>query len=152
MAIFFRILLAGLILTLIVLIIQKIRGPKALRTPGAWRKLSKRHDDLGQALRLRMAIFKILLKTNKTIDGPISEEVNGIIEAMVLLATTRDKQGVYNQTDELAQSALDELKNVYMRLLNDSNIDDQNTMDMVRENLRKKTDELKSKSGESSDD
>ena len=99
-----------------------------------------------------MAIFKILLKTNKTIDGPISEEVNGIIEAMVLLATTRDEQGVYNQTDELAQSALDELKNVYMRLLNHSNIDDQNTMDMVRENLRKKTDELKSKSGESSDD
>ena len=92
------------------------------------------------------------MKTNKTIDGPISEEVNGIIEAMVLLATTRDKQGVYNQTDELAQSALDELKNVYMRLLNDSNIDDQNTMDMVRENLRKKTDELKSKSGESSDE
>ena len=148
MAIILRILFVGLVLTLIVLIVQKIRGPKALRIPRPWRRLAKRHDDLSQALRLRTEIFRILLKTNKKVDGPVPEEVDGIIDAMVLLATTRERQGVYNQTDELAQSALDELKNVYLHLLNNSNIEDQNRMDLVRENLKKKTDELKSNSGE----
>ena len=152
MAIIIRILLVGLVLTLLVLIFQKIRGPKALRVPKAWRRLSKRHDDLSQALRLRTAIFRILLKTNKKVDGPVPEEVDGIIEAMVLLASTRERQGVYNQTDELAQSALDELKNVYERLLNNSTIEDKNRMDLVRENLKKKTDELKSNSGENTTD
>ncbi|MEE2757245.1 MAG: hypothetical protein VYA30_11315 [Myxococcota bacterium] len=148
MAIILRILFVGLVLTLIVLIVQKIRGPKALRIPRPWRRLAKRHDDLSQALRLRTEIFRILLKTNKKVDGPVPEEVDGIIDAMVLLATTRERQGVYNQTDELAQSALDELKNVYLHFLNNSNIEDQNRMDLVRENLKKKTDELKSNSGE----
>ena len=148
MAIILRILFVGLVLTFIVLIVQKIRGPKALRIPRPWRRLAKRHDDLSQALRLRTEIFRILLKTNKKVDGPVPEEVDGIIDAMVLLATTRERQGVYNQTDELAQSALDELKNVYLHLLNNSNIEDQNRMDLVRENLKKKTDELKSNSGE----
>ena len=148
MAIILRILFVGLVLTLCVLIVQKIRGPKALRIPRPWRRLAKRHDDLSQALRLRTEIFRILLKTNKKVDGPVPEEVDGIIDAMVLLAMTRERQGVYNQTDELAQSALDELKNVYLHLLNNSNIEDQNRMDLVRENLKKKTDELKSNSGE----
>ncbi|MGC6416117.1 MAG: hypothetical protein ACON3Z_03330 [Bradymonadia bacterium] len=136
MGILIRILVVGLILTILVLIVQKIRGPKILRTPALWRGLSKRHDDLSEALRLRRAIGVLILRQKKAHQAVMPAEVDAIIEALILLVLTRERQGVVNQTDESAQMALDQLKSIYTQFLEESRVHEQNRMDLVQENLR----------------
>ena len=63
-------------------------------------------------------------------------EVDTVIEALVLLVLTRERQGVANQTDESAQMALDQLKSIYTQFLEESRIHEQIRMDLVQENLR----------------
>ena len=63
-------------------------------------------------------------------------EVDAIIEALILLVLTRERQGVANQTDESAQMALDQLKSIYTQFLEESRVHEQNRMDLVQENLR----------------
>ena len=136
MGILIRILVIGLILTILVLTVQKIRGPKILRTQALWRGLARRHEDLREALRLRRAIGGLILRQKKAHEAVMPAEVDTVIEALVLLVLTRERQGVANQTDESAQMALDQLKSIYTKFLEESRIHEQNRMDLVQENLR----------------
>lgn len=143
MAILIRILLFCLLATFVVVAIQRWRGPKLLRTPSVWKALARRHDDLQEALRIRMGIGALLL------DGPadraerIMADVNEVIEALVYLVITRENQGLPHTTDEAAQTALDELKDVYTQLMEKASERNEDALDMIRDRLSSTTDGLR---------
>lgn len=143
MAILIRILIFCLMSTFVVVVIQRWRGPKLLRVPSIWKVLGRRHDDLQEALRIRAGIGTLLLEGSKDRAQRIMAEVNGVIEALVYLVITRENQGLPYSTDEAAQSALDELKDVYTQLMEKASEKNEDALDMIRDRLSSTTEGLR---------
>ena len=71
------------------------------------------------------------------------QSLDEVIEALVYLVITRENQGLPHTTDEAAQTALDELKDVYTQLMEKASERNEDALDMIRDRLSSTTDGLR---------